>query len=404
MPRHYTRSIAPGIRRAGDRLVAEVRIGSSRDGDQIRQVKQFPLGTDLSIMQAWQYHERADRMLETAPRAAFGTLAADVSTYLKTLPEGRYRDDSEELLTHWIKCPLGERSRAAISRLDVMGQIARWGDAGAAASSCNRRLSRLRKLYQALDGITTANPTDTIKFQRGPEGEPRDIPTRIVRLILSSLPDQGRAERGGTRPKISLTKIRLTVIAWTGIPPATLRRVRPRDLDLKGARIYLRPRRKGKGVDGTWVALLPDAVDALRAFSAANLYGLAWSNASMGKTWRVGIARAVKEATRIAATTGDKSWADELATLPPRCKPYDLRHSFASEVYRLTGDIRAVSELLQHAELETTKRYTKGAVSERVKAAIAVASAAYAAVETPPGARAKGPRKGTLRLVRRGTA
>lgn len=381
----------------GQTLIAEVRIGNSRDGTQQRREKSYPLGTDLSVMQSWQYRERGDLMLADPIAASSGSLAADVPAYLATLPVGRYRDDSEQIFAHWIASPLGAEPRDTITRLDVISQIARWTDAGAAASTCNRRLSRLRKLYHALDGITTPNPTDTVKFQRGPDGEPRDIPTRIVKLILESLTDTGRAERGGTRPDVSLTKIRLTVMAWTGIPPATLRRVRPRDLDLAGARIYLRPRRKGKGTDGAWVSLLPPAVDALRAFASAKLFGLGWSNSSMGKTWRVGIARAVKAATRIADQTGDRSWVDELGTLPPRCKPYDLRHSFASEIYRLTGDIRAVSELLQHAELETTKRYTKGAVSERVKAAIATASAAYTTIARPPAAAA--PR--LIRLVKK---
>jgi len=116
----------------------------------------------------------------------------------------------------------------------------------------------------------------------------------------------------------------------------------------------------------------------------------------MGKTWRVGIARATKAAERHAAETGDRSWLEELDNLPPRCHPYDLRHSFGSEMYRQTGDIRAVAELLQHATLDMTKRYTKGAVSERVSDAITKAAATYATVSTlPPPKVAR-----RLRLVR----
>jgi integrase len=179
--------------------------------------------------------------------------------------------------------------------------------------------------------------------------------------------------------------------------------VRPRDLELAQARVYLRPRRKGKGTAGAWVNLLPIAVEAFRDFAAAKLFERAWSNSSLGKTWRVGIARARAAADRLAAETGDRSWADGLAALPPRCHPYDLRHAFASEIYRETGDIGAVSELLQHASLETTKRYTRGAVSARVAAAIAKAGAAYATIPTIPApvAPKAAPR---LRLVRRAGA
>jgi len=291
------------------------------------------------------------------------------------------------VLQHWIDSPLGRMARRAIVRTDVLNQISRWLDAGAAVATVNKRLSRLRKLYHGLDGVDANTPTDRIKFLREPKQQPRDIPVHIIRLILDALPDLGRAERGATRPSFSVTKIRLRVMAWTGIPTATLRRVRPRDLDLTQGRIYLQPRRKGQGADGVWVALLPEAVEAFRDFAAAGLFGQSYSNSSIGKTWRVGIRRAQMQAAAHFEATGDHSWLTELELLPPRCKPYDLRHSFGSEMYRRTGDIRAVSELLQHATLEMTKRYTQGAVSERVTAAIAKAAPAYASVKTLPAPR-----------------
>lgn len=400
MPRHTQKiPIAPGIYRDGSTLVAEVRIGSSRDGTQQRKTEYFPLGTRPDIMIAWQHGAKRDLILERPAGAARGSLAADIPIYLATLPDGKYKTETAWVLAHWIAAPVGRMARASITRLDLVAQISRWLDAGAAVATVNKRLSRLRKMFHAIDGLDTPAPTDAIKFLREPEQEPRDIPIRIVRLILDSLPGHGRAGRGESRPAVGVTKIRLRVLAWTGIPPATLRRVRPRDLDLKNRRIYLRPRRKGKGSDGAWIALLPPAVDALRDFAAANLFGQPYSNSSIGKTWRVGIARAAKAAARHAAESGDRSWLTDLDQLPPRCKPYDLRHSFGSEMYRQTGDIRAVSELLQHATLEMTKRYTRGAVSERVTDAVTKAAATYTAVaQLPPPAPAAARR---LRLIRK---
>lgn len=389
-------TIAPGVRRDGDRLVATVRHGTGPN--QRSETRIFDLGTDLDrVIKVWQRDAKNKLVTATPTAPGVGTLAADILDFLDALPAGTYRDDSGPLLDAWSRTPIGAVPRHAVDRLDLIAQIARWTDAGAAAATCNRRLSRLRALYTKLDGPTTPNPTDKIPYLAQPEIENREIPPRIVALILDSLPDRGRASRGQARPTVSHSKIRLRVMAHTGIPPATLRRVRPRDLDLDAARIYLRPRRKGHGSPGAWIALLPAAVDALRAFVAAGLIGLRWSNGSMRKTWHVAIARARKTAARIAAETGDRSWMLDLASLPPRCKPYDLRHSFASELYRVTGDIRAVSELLQHAELETTKRYTHGAVSDRVTAAIQAAAAAYATVPTPPAPAPPAP----LRLIKR---
>lgn len=403
MPRQFSRrTIAPGISRHGDHLVARVRAGNSRAGSQIERTKSFPLGTAIATMQAWQHGERRELLLARPAAPARGSLAADIPIYLASLPEGRYRDDSEAIFKHWAASDLGAVPRAQIARVDVVGQIAQWIDAGAAASTCNRRLGRLRKLYQAFDG-DEPNPTDKITFLREPKGEPRDIPAHVVDVILNSLPNLGRPERFKERSTVSLTKLRLTVMAKTGIPPASLARVQPRDIDWAGSRIYLRPRRKGQGADAAWVALLPDAVAALRAFVDAGLCGQAWSNSSVYKTWHVGIARAKATAAKTADETGDDTLVRELEALPPRCKPYDLRHSFGSEIYRQTGDVLAVSELLQHANLETTKRYTKGAVSARVTAAIAAAAPHYAAAKataTKLAARAARP----LRLVGRPSA
>jgi integrase len=385
--------IAPGIYREGNIVVAEARIGNSRDGTQARKREQFALGTDVDTMIAWQHGAKRDMLIDRPEAAPIGSLASDIPEYLAALPDDKYKAESTFLLQHWIDSPLGPMARASITRLDVVGQISRWLDAGVARATVNKRLSRLRKFYEATDGIDAKAPTDKIKFLREPEKERRDISTRIIRLILDSLSGQGRAEKGKDRPTVSTTKIRLSVMAWTGIPPATLARVRPRDLDLDRGRIFLRRRRKGKGVEGTWIKLLPLAVVAFREFAAANLFGQPYSNSSIGKTWRVGIKRAIETAKRHAQETGDRTWLDELDNLPPRCKPYDLRHSFGSEMYRRTGDIRAVSELLQHATLEMTKRYTVGAVSERVSDAITKATVAYTTVPTIPPAK-------KLRLVK----
>ena len=50
-------------------------------------------------------------------------------------------------------------------------------------------------------------------------------------------------------------------------------------------------------------------------------------------------------------------------------RPYDLRHSYGTALYRVAGDTRLVKDVLGHSDTRTTERYTLGHVPEAMRLA-----------------------------------
>jgi integrase len=367
--------------------------------------KRFPLGTELKLIEAWQLRTRLDLIEERPEPAAIGTLAADIPRFLETpfAGSGRKRKDYAYLLQAWIDA-IGRMDRSKITRTLVRSQQQVWTEAGVAANTVNHRVRALGTLYKVLDGEDAPNPTDKVKKLRQPSPESRDIPVEVVRLLLANLPDRGRPMKGESPSEISQSKIRLRVMAWTGLPQMQLERLRERDVRFQTAELYRRPRRKGQGVEGSWTRLIPPAVEALRDYAAANLWEKSFSRAALWKAWQGTVRRTLKQAIGQAKETGavrDVVFVEWLQTnIPEGCRPYDLKHAFGSEAYRVTGDSKVVKDLLQHASLVTTERYMKGAVSARVDAAVEKMSARWLSdPPQPPAPPTPRKRRGSLRLV-----
>lgn len=78
----------------------------------------------------------------------------------------------------------------------------------------------------------------------------------------------------------------------------------------------------------------------------------------------------------LLAATISQQIADYLRELGVDATAHQLRHWFATELYRKTGDLRLVQELLGHADVSTTARYVKIVPSEQATAAVTSLSAA----------------------------
>ncbi len=107
----------------------------------------------------------------------------------------------------------------------------------------------------------------------------------------------------------------------------------------------------GKGNKQRMVPLLPQVHEAIAAYRKICPYGLEAKEplfrGARGKPMRPEILQ--KEIRNLRAALG----------LPESATPHAFRHSFATHLLASGGDLRTIQELLGHADLSTTQRYTK---------------------------------------------
>lgn len=290
-----------------------------------------------------------------------GTFARDADTYLalnvvQAMPS--YTDRQREI-ARWVKA-FGRRPRATITARDIDEQLQAWRDAGAAASTVNKYRTALMSLYTRLGGRGAANPVRQTRTFEEPAPEPRGLPYDLITRLLEAMPRQRSApEKGvkGSRARGSKTRVRLEIMAWTGMTPAQIKALRPEHLNLK-ERWYLSPsRRKGHRRPRHPRPLVRkpmtrEAHDAFARFVKLKAWG-AFSTRALRYTLERA-RKKVEQALRKKRPTA----------VVPKVRPYDFRHSFGTELFRQTGNLPLVAEMLDHSSLQMTRRYALGAVPD----------------------------------------
>jgi integrase len=336
------------------------RIGVAKLGPQ-RQTKRFPKATALRTIVAWiEDTKREFRKRRGAFKRQRGTLAADVLAYVVTLPKGTARSNTAACLRAWVTA-LGDVQRARLTHAPLRDVVTGWIDQGVAANTIKHRRRALAQLFDALDGPDAPNPARQLKTPREPEIAPRAVSMALLQGILDGM-DQARTVRhpgrggAGFRNK---TQARLRMMLWTGITPASLARLKPQHIDLEGEQLTLPPRLKGRGARAVTVPLFPEGVAACRAWLRAFAWGR-FDQRALGRSFHAAVRSYV---AREAA-------AGRTVIVPADLRPYDLRHSYLSWLWTETEDILLVQHFAQHADLETTARYTQGAVSTRARSVV----------------------------------
>lgn len=252
-----------------------------------------------------------------------------------------YRRDLDNASTH-----LAGRLAAADSDA-VRSYLARIAAEGFASSSQARRLSALRQFFRFLyaEGIRTDDPTGTVDRPKRGRSLPKTMSIAETQRLLdraAAEADQGAAAKRMHALVEVLYATGLRVSELVSLPVSVARRderfILVRGKGNKERMVPLSG--KARAAMKTWLAAraaLPRLADGPWLFPATS---------DSGYLPRQVFARDLKG---LAARAGIAS---------EKLSPHVLRHAFASHLLQNGADLRAVQQLLGHADISTTQIYT----------------------------------------------
>jgi integrase/recombinase XerC len=229
---------------------------------------------------------------------------------------------------------------AQVDSQHVRAFAARSHRRGLAPRSIQRRLSAVRSLFRYLqrEGSVRNDPTADVQAPKAHKRLPTLLDADTMARLLEFRADAGLDLRD---------KAIMELFYSSGLRLAELLGLELQDLDLRDRTVRV----TGKGRKTRIVPVGAPAVEALRRWlrERAAVAALDETAVFVGRGGtRLG-PRIVQR--RIAR------WA-RLQGLPEHVHPHMFRHSFASHLLESSGDLRAVQELLGHANISTTQIYT----------------------------------------------
>lgn len=220
-----------------------------------------------------------------------------------------------------------------VDRKTLRRYLAHLGTRRFAKRSIARKASALRRYFAWL-ARTGALPSDPSAGLSAPTGEGR-LPRVLKADELTALLDEPPARIDDDPPEVRWRDDAvLELLYGSGLRVSELCGLRPGDVDLRAATVTV----WGKGGKQRQVPITPAAADALRALAPTS--DAVFVN---GRGKRL----TPRDVRRII---------DRRAPSPTH--PHALRHTFATHLLDGGADLRVVQELLGHADLATTQRYT----------------------------------------------
>jgi integrase/recombinase XerC len=273
---------------------------------------------------------------------------AEIAAFLRHLDRERnasphtiraYGEDLEQFARH-ARAELGRDARPGdVDHLLIRAFLALLHRQGLKTSSAARKLASLRTFFRYLcrEGVLERNPARALLSPRLEKRVPTHLDERDVVLLLEMPGDGEAAVRG---------RAILEMLYATGIRCAELVGLDLPEIDLNSRMVRV----LGKGRKERIVPFGKRAAEAIVAYlpvraRIAPRSDAVFVNARGGRLTDRSVRLLVAKRVRAVALTR-------------RVSPHTLRHSFATHLLERGADLRSIQELLGHARLSTTQRYT----------------------------------------------
>ena len=287
-------------------------------------------------------------------------LARAVQAWLDNLADERrlsahtiaaYRRDLGDFLRFLAEHEGGAPDLAALARLsvrDLRAWLARRAGEARAKTSTARALSVVRVFFRYLEreGVAVSSALALVRGPRIPRGVPRPLSQDQARAVVdldsrsAGAPDW--VARRDAAVLLLLYGCGLRIGEALGLDRADAPAA---DGTLRSLMIT------GKGNKQRMVPVLPVVAEAIADYLAACPHSL-----EPGDPLFVGVRGRRLQPRLVQHTMARLRGA---LGLPASATPHALRHSFATHLLAAGGDLRTIQELLGHASLSTTQRYTE---------------------------------------------
>jgi integrase/recombinase XerD len=231
----------------------------------------------------------------------------------------------------------------SVAGANVSDWLYRLSEGGAAVTSLARKLSAVRMLarYLVKEGVCRADFTELVEGPKVVRKLPATLSIADMKKLLAA-PAAGTPQ--GLRDRAILELFYSSGLRVSELAGLNLQQI---DLQQGFVRVF------GKGSKERVVPVGTQASEAVATYLAAGRPGLVKP--------RTGSAVFLSE--RGQAISRKTIWAlikgyAQKAGLPKSVKPHLLRHSFATHLLAGGADLRAIQEMLGHADIGTTQIYT----------------------------------------------